>query len=142
MSLTRFVRDTVVATEKTPIAEVAARMRDGSVGCVIVIRDGRPLGIVTDRDIALRVVADGRRPDLTCAADVMTECAVTVRRDAGIETAARLMRDRGVRRLPIVDEEGRAVGIVTADDLITLLSQELTDVGAGIGENVDNLDSR
>jgi CBS domain-containing protein len=140
--LTRFEHHAVVAGLSEPVIQVARRMRDRHVGCVVVTRGARPIGIVTDRDLALRVVAEGLDPNVTPVSDVVTMDVTTLPRDAGIETAVRLMQERGVRRLPIVAEDGRVIGIVTADDLTVLLTQELAELGSGIRDNVDAVESR
>ena len=132
----------MVAELSETAADVARRMRDFHVGCVVVVREARVVGILTDRDLVLRVMAEGRDPLETRVEDVVTYDPSTLDRTDGIETALRLMRERCVRRLPIVDRDGRVVGIVTADDLIVLLSRELSDLGAGIRENVDSSESR
>jgi CBS domain-containing protein len=142
MSLSRFEHGAVTAELSESAAAVARRMRDLHVGCVVVTRGSRPVGIVTDRDLALRVVAEGRDARATLVSDIVTYDASTLPRDAGIETAARMMRERGVRRLPIVTDDGRVIGIVTADDLTILLAKELADVGAGLAEAVDAGESR
>jgi CBS domain-containing protein len=142
MSLRRFERDVVTLPLDAPIIEAAQKMRDGRVGCVVAIREGRPVGILTDRDLALRVVADGLDPRATKIADVVTYEAVTLLRSDTLETAVARMRQFGVRRLPIVDEDGLLVGIVTSDDLIPLLARELVDLGSGIEEGVDASESR
>lgn len=140
--LTRFEHGAVVAELTESVVDVARRMRDFRVGCVVVTRGARPIGIVTDRDIAIRVVAEGLDPKLTPVSAVVTYDATTLPRTAGIDTAVRVMSERGVRRLPIVTEDGRITGIVTADDLTVLLTQELSDLGAGIRDNVDARESR
>lgn len=142
MSLYRFEHRVVTATLADTAYDVARRMRDNRVGSVIIVRDQRPIGIVTDRDVCLRVVAEGKVPEKTLVSEIVTYDATTLPRDAGIDTAVRTMRERGVRRLPIVDEEGRLMGIVTADDLIVLLSQELADLGESLDNNVDADESR
>jgi CBS domain-containing protein len=142
MSLTRFEHGAVVADLDETTAVAARRMRDFRVGCVVVIRGSRPVGILTDRDLAMRVVAEGRDPGKTKVSDVVTYDAATVPRDASIETAVRTMSERGVRRLPIVTEDGKVTGIVTADDLTVLLTQQLSELGIGIRDNVDAAESR
>lgn len=142
MQLSRFEHGAVVAELGESAATAARRMRDYRVGCVVVVRDARPVGIITDRDLAIRVVADGKDPERTPIADVVTYDAATVTRDAGIETAVRLMSERGVRRLPIVTEDGKVTGIITADDITVLLTGLLADLGAGIRDNVDTSESR
>lgn len=142
MSLRRFEHGVVTATLEESAFDVARRMRDFRVGAVVVTRGAKPVGIVTDRDLALRVVAEGLDPRRTCVSEIVTHDATTLPRDAGIETAARVMRERGVRRLPIVTSDGTIIGIVTADDLTMLLAKELSDVGAGIADSVDAGESR
>jgi CBS domain-containing protein len=142
MSLRRFEHGVVTADLEETALDVAMRMREFRVGAVVVTRGARPVGIVTDRDLALRVVAEGLDPRCTSVAAIVTHDATTLPRSAGIETAARVMRERGVRRLPIVTDEGTIIGIVTADDLTVLLAKELADVGAGLSDSVDATESR
>lgn len=142
MSLTRFEHGAVVAELTESAADVARRMREYRVGCVIVTRGARVTGIVTDRDLVVRVMAEGRDPEKTPVEDIVTYDPTTLDRDDSIETAVRLMRERGVRRLPIVSYDGKITGIVTADDLLVLLTRELSDLGTGISENVDASESR
>jgi CBS domain-containing protein len=142
MSLARFEHGAVCAELHENVVLIARRMRDLHVGCVVVTRDAHPIGIVTDRDLVVRVLAEGRSPNETCVADVVTYDATTLETDATLETAARTMREHGVRRLPIVNDDGRITGVVTADDLVTLLSRELSDVSQGISDNVDATESR
>ncbi|WP_438014823.1 CBS domain-containing protein [Sorangium sp. So ce315] len=121
---------------------VARRMRDFRVGCVVVTQGARAIGILTDRDLVLRVMADGRQPDKTLVSEIVTYDPTTLQQTDSIETALRLMRERGVRRLPIVRHDGKVTGIVTADDLTVMLASALADLGAGIHENVDGTESR
>lgn len=142
MSLTRFEHGAVVAQLSETAVDVARRMRDFHVGCVVVTRGSTPVGIITDRDLALRVVAEGLDARTTLVSDIVTYDATTLPRTAGIETAVRTMRERGVRRLPIVTEDGKLTGIVTADDLTLLLTQELADLGLGLDNAVDSPETR
>lgn len=142
MQVSRFEHGAVVAELGESAAVAARRMRDYRVGCVVVVRDARPVGILTDRDLALRVVAEGRDPEKTPVSEIVTYEAATVGRDAGLETVIRIMSDRGVRRVPIVTEDGKVTGIVTADDLTVLLTRMLGDLGVGIRDNVDAGESR
>jgi CBS domain-containing protein len=135
--LRRFVREVVCARADEPCDAIATTMRDRRVGAVVVVEGRRPIGIVTDRDLAVRVVAEGRDPTTTRASAVMTETPVTLDASAGIETALATMRASGVRRLPLTDEAGALVGIVTYDDLVVPLARELAEIGEGIEGNVD-----
>ncbi|WP_437808510.1 CBS domain-containing protein [Sorangium sp. So ce1078] len=122
--------------------DVARRMRDFRVGCVVVTQGARAIGIITDRDLVMRVMADAREPEKTLVSEIVTYDPTTLQQSDSIETALRLMRDRGVRRLPIVRHDGKVTGIVTADDLTMMLAAELADLGAGIRENVEASETR
>lgn len=100
-------------------------MRDESVGSVVITNDDRtPVGIVTDRDLSTRVLADEAAPTDQTAGDVMSTNLCEVDPDAGFYEAAQVMSENGVRRLPVCSEEDELVGIITADDLTELLADE------------------
>ncbi|WP_253737792.1 CBS domain-containing protein [Halohasta salina] len=114
----------VTATEETAVSELAQTMADETIGSVVIVNDETPVGIVTDRDLALRCVAEeGDTSDLT-AENVMTEDLETVQQDAGFFEAVDLMSETGIRRLPVTDDAGGLAGILTSDDLTTLLADE------------------
>ena len=108
--------DPVSVDEATPVHDVAVLMRERDIGDVIVERQGRAAGIVTDRDIVVRAVASGEDPETLQAGDICSGDIVTVAPDTTVEDAAALMGDAAVRRLPVVDGD-RAVGIVSLGDL-------------------------
>lgn len=101
----------------TTIAAAARNMRDEDVGCLLVGRDDRLLGIVTDRDIALRALADGRNADREPIWSVMSSEVLCCFEDQPVDEAARIMTEHGVRRLPVLDQEGRLSGIVSLSDV-------------------------
>src|SRR5689334_6119134 len=107
MSLREFERAVVCVSLETSVVDAARRMRDARVGCVVVSRAHQPMGILTDRDIAVRVVAEGRDPHKTKVSDVVTYDAVTLQTSDTRQTALTRMREHGVRRLPILDEGGK-----------------------------------
>lgn len=113
--------------------DVARRMRDRQVGSVIVVDDGRPVGIVTDRDLVMRVLAEGRDPRTTRVSEVMTPSPTTIVEDATLETATSYMRHGRFRRLPVVGGDGRVAGVIALDDVIALVAAELADVGPLLG---------
>lgn len=130
MTLIDIVRtDVVTATRETSAFELARTLRETDVGSVVVTDDRVPVGIVTDRDIATRVVAEGLDPRATTAENVMTDDPVTVEMDRGVFEVTTAMRQEGVRRIPVV-ENGELAGIVTLDDLVTLLTEELGNLAA------------
>lgn len=142
MTLARFKAPLATATVEDSVENAARTMRDRHVGCVVVTRYGKPAGIVTDRDLVMRVVAEGRDPSTARIGEFVTYDPVTVYAHESIETAVERMRVHGVRRLPIVDEDGVAVGIVTADDLLVLLGGEIAAVCEGIANRADADESR
>jgi CBS domain-containing protein len=98
------------------VVEAARAMREADIGDVVVVDNGSIRGLVTDRDIVVRAVAEGRDPSQTKVADVASEDVATVTPDQDVGEAIRLMREKHVRRLPVV-EEGSPVGIVSLGDL-------------------------
>jgi len=102
---------------ETTLAEAARTMREQDIGDVVVA-DGQNLaGVVTDRDIVLRAVAENRDPDATTVGEIMTRDLVTVGPDDTIQQAALLMRDRAIRRLLVCDDAQGLVGVVSIGDL-------------------------
>lgn len=125
-------RDVVHAHRDTPVAEAARLMREHHVGDLVVL-DGRegeqtPVGIVTDRDLVVEVLAAGVRPEDLTVGDVMSDDLVTAREEDGLLDLIRRMRAKGVRRVPVVDRAGALVGILAVDDLIELLAEQVTDL--------------
>ena len=107
----------VYLPSETTIAEAARTMREQDIGDV-VIADGASLaGVITDRDIVVRAVAERRDPEATTIGEIMTRDLVTVRPDDTIQQAALLMRDRAVRRLLVCDDDQGLVGVVSIGDL-------------------------
>lgn len=101
----------------SPVAEVARRMRERDVGAIPVGRDDRLVGMVTDRDLALRVIAEGRDIAATRAEDVMTLGIVYCRTGESLDDATRLMEGRRIRRLPVLDDNKRMVGMLGLGDI-------------------------
>lgn len=121
-------RDPVTAGAHESIQEAAKRMDATGVGCLVVVDDARfPIGIVTDRDLALRVLRHGLDASVETVAKVMEEPVVTVSSDAPIAVASRFMRKHGLRRIPVVEAGvGSLMGIVSSDDLVQLVASELS----------------
>ena len=107
------------------VVEAARIMRQEDVGPVPVVENGdRLAGIVTDRDIVLRVVAEGGDPQSTTVGEIMSRDLVTVDPDQPLDEALRLMARHQVRRLPVCEEDGRLVGIVAQADVATELGDD------------------
>jgi len=137
MSLERFCREPVVTIQPTQSVRDAARlMRDRHVGAVLVVDGDRPIGIVTDRDIVMRAIIEGRDPNTTPVRDVMSGSLTVVGSDQKIDDAVVAIRTAGIRRLPIVNAAGKAIGIVTLDDLVVLMAGELNMVAGAVQQNL------
>jgi CBS domain-containing protein len=106
------------------IEEAAQEMRDGDFGLLPVGDEEQLLGVITDRDIAIRAVAEGRGPS-TPVSEIMSEGVIWVREDDSIEEAAEIMSDNQIRRLPVVNAEQRLVGIVSLGDFAV----DASDIG-------------
>jgi CBS domain-containing protein len=124
------VREVDVAKPHETAWQAAVRMRQRAVGTLVVVDENRrPIGIVTDRDIMERVVAEGRDARDTSIRMIMTCDPRTIVEDESIQKALMLMRREGFRRLPVVDRGGTLVGLVSMDDVLMLLSDELEQIG-------------
>jgi CBS domain-containing protein len=125
-------RKVVVAYRNTTLAEAAKLMGDYHVGSLVVVVDRQaeriPVGILTDRDLTLAVLAKGADPRSFEIGDVMSSELVTVREQDSVTEVLRLMRDRGVRRLPVLTPSGALAGIVTIDDVLDIVAEQLGDV--------------
>lgn len=130
--------DVVICEADATVPIVASLMRTHHVGDVIVIeeRDGKrmPLGILTDRDIVLEAVAVGLDVQVFTAGDMMTSPLVSVPKTEGVFETLRVMSKHRVRRIAVVDEQDALFGIVSADDLIHLLADELATLTEAIVE--------
>ena len=123
-------REVDLANADETVHAAAKRMKERHVGTLIVTNDERvPIGLITDRDLTLRVLGDERDPANTTVGDVMTQHPRTVFDHTPIEEALGLMRSLGVRRLPVVGPTDQLVGIVGFDDFLSLLVEEFRDMG-------------
>ncbi len=126
------VRDVVVIGKDESVREAAKLMREHHVGDLIVVedKDGKrvPVGILTDRDLVVEVLALDVDMDAVSAGDTMSFELVTAKEDDDLQETLALMRQKGVRRIPVVDTEGALAGILTVDDVIDVLAEELNDL--------------
>ena len=126
-----FSKYVVTAAPQETLEAVALQMQKHNVGMVVVVEDRRPVGIVTDRDLALALAVRGVPPHAPVEG-VMTRKVLAIPDDMDVFAATRFIRECGVRRLPIVDRDDRLVGVVTLDDLVRFLGAELQNLAAGI----------
>lgn len=125
-------REVMFAIRKTSITEAAQLMRQYHVGDLVVVDlvEGKrvPVGIVTDRDIVIEIIGDSLSVDDFTVGDIMRQQLIIVQEKDGVIETIRLMRAHGIRRIPVIDEEGGLAGIVSVDDMLDLLAGELTEL--------------
>lgn len=125
-------RIVVVAERDTPLFEAAQRMREQHVGCLVVVDETssgrRVVGILTDRDIVTAVVAKAVAPQSLRVEDMMTTAVVSVGEDTPFAEVLATMRRKGLRRLPVTDARGALVGLVTLDDVLEILAEQMRSV--------------
>jgi CBS domain-containing protein len=123
------VRDVDTVSFDVSALDAAQRMRDQQVGTVVVVDDERPVGILTDRDLTVRVLASGLDPKTTRVSEVMTPSPTTVTEEVSIAAALGHMRAGRFRRLPVVGADGRLRGILALDDVLAVVAEEIAEVG-------------
>lgn len=126
-------RDVVFTTGDTTVSAAAKLMREHHVGSIVVVEEmnggkRRPLGIVTDRDIVVEVVAPGLDAETITVGDIMTTELVTASESEGLLETMEIMRYKGVRRIPVVDSAGQLIGIASIDDLLEVLAEEMNEL--------------
>ena len=125
-------REVVFATRETSIPEAAQLMRQYHVGDLVVVDevDGKrvPVGIVTDRDIVIEIISQSLDFNEFSVGDIMSPQLVSVLETEGVFETVRLMRTKGIRRIPDVNREGGREGIVSADDILDLLAEEMAEL--------------
>jgi len=143
MPISEIITAPVVAIEADATVGVAARtMRDRHLGALLVTQGGDLVGLVTDRDITVSVIAEQGDVERTPVANIMAREPAFAREHAGIFEAIRVMQRANVRRLPVVDQHLRPVGIITADDLLIYLSNELGTLAKGLFRGLEQERSR
>lgn len=122
------IRSTDTCLVKESVATAATRMLDRNVGSLVVVNDTHePVGIITDRDLTVRVLASGKESTISVG-QVMTRDPQVVGEDFELEDVLRIMRWGGFRRVPVVDNRGRLMGIVCLDDILNMLSDEFSSI--------------
>lgn len=111
-------------TPDDTVAEAAAKMWSQQTGSLLVMEGDRLEGIITERDV-LRLVAEGKDPKTITVRDAMTTNVVTIKPDTGLRAAAELMFEKWFRHLPVVDEAGEVVGVISLRDLLTVVARGL-----------------
>lgn len=125
-------RDVVIVAGSEPVREAVNLMRSQHVGDVVVVEDQNgghlPVGILTDRDIVVELLASNVDLDAVSIGDVMSFNLVTLSEDTSLMDAIWTLREKGVRRAPVTDKKGFLVGIIAVDDLLGVIAEQLTDL--------------
>lgn len=125
-------REVIVVEQDESVRAAVVLMRQHHVGDVVVIerQAGQPIprGILTDRDIVLELLAEDVELDAVRIGDVMSEQVITVGADASLMETIKLMREKGVRRVPVVDYKGMLVGILSVDDVLEIIAEQMTNL--------------
>jgi CBS domain-containing protein len=135
MSLENFCRrDVVKIKPEQTVLEACRLMEQQNVGCLVVEHDDKLCGIVTDRDIALKIAGDRRDAKETKVKEIMTSDPIRISIEKDMRHLTSLMHAFHVRRIPIVNGHDRVAGIVTLDDVIALLGSEMSEIGKAIAD--------
>jgi CBS domain-containing protein len=125
-------RDTVIARPHESLHRVAQLMREHHVGSVVIVKDApagvTAIGVLTDRDLVVEVLAKNLDPQSVTVGDIMSHELVTAQENDGIWITIKRMRSQGIRRMPVLNEHGVLMGIISVDDLMELLAGEFTDL--------------
>ncbi|HEX9879296.1 MAG TPA: CBS domain-containing protein [Candidatus Binatia bacterium] len=133
MSLERVCeKEVVTGSAELTLLEAARLMRSRHVGSIVVVEGNRPIGILTDRDIVVKAVAEEKDPREVRIHEAMTRDPAVVNINYDPMDATRIMKERGLRRLPVVDEHRHLMGIVTLDDILGLLGREAADLAEAV----------
>lgn len=134
--------DVITIDKDKSLIEAAKLMRQHHVGDVVVVeKRGEqifPLGIVTDRDLVIEVVATELEPGVITTGDIMLQTLIVVKEDADLLKTSKLMASKGVRRLPVVNKSGQLIGIVTLDDLLEVTATMLTNLNKSLSKEQTN----
>jgi CBS domain-containing protein len=124
--------EVVTVSPSVPITEAALSMREEDIGVLVVVNDGgRPVGIITDRDIVVSVVANSKNPVEILVEEVMTKKLIVVQEDTSIFEILKILAKNNIRRVPVM-RKGKLVGIVSVDDLIVVITTELSNLALAL----------
>lgn len=116
------VMTTVVCTvrKKDSVHTLAKKLVEYGVGSAVVVENGTPIGIVTEKDLISKIVARNKVPNDVLVDEIMSQPVITITPNTSLREAARIMTKRGIRRLPVVNESGELVGIITDNDILSV----------------------
>lgn len=134
-------REVIIIQKEESVLEAARLMRQHHVGDVIIVEEqkgiNKPVGIVTDRDLVVEIMATELDPAVITVGDITVSKLVTIQESTGIFDTIQHMRRKAVRRSPVIDDRGGLIGIITLDDLLQLLSEELSELAKLVKREVE-----
>jgi CBS domain-containing protein len=139
MSLKSIMIEDITALPSTAsVLDAAKFMTDMNVGSVIVTNDDRPSGMITDRDVVAKVIAQGKDSSTTMISEIMVSPVVSITEDKDIVDATQLMSNHGIRRLPITNTGGKLVGVVSLDDVLVQLGMEMQNIATTLKKEIEH----
>lgn len=108
----------VTEEEEAPVTKISMAMAVSGIGSVVITKGGKPVGIITDRDIAIKVIMKDRKASEITAKEIMSSPLFTIEPDASIEKACELLAEKGIRRLPVIEND-KLVGIISVRNILT-----------------------
>ena len=133
MSLQKFCeRPIITISPEQSVVDACRLLREKNVGCLIAVENGKLSGILTDRDVALKVTGEKKDPQQIKVRDIMTADPMRIAVSKTLHDLTSLMYAHHIRRVPIVEGGDKVIGLVTLDDLVMLLGQEMADIGQGV----------
>jgi CBS domain-containing protein len=133
MAISQYMETKVITCPpETTISESAKLMKSNNVGTIVVQKNGKPEGILTDRDLAIRALASGKNCETTQVREIMTRPVVTAKAQEGVYEVISKMKKGKVRRMPVVNSSGKIVGIISFGDIVGLLSDEFSHLSQAV----------
>lgn len=117
-------KDVQTSSENEIIMNIARMMYSRKIGSVVVTRLNKPVGIITERDLAYKVVANNIQPKVATAKDIMTSPIISVKPNDNIYYAFKIMNEKGIKKLPVTNENGELIGIITQTDMLRYFNQK------------------
>ncbi len=117
-------KDVQTSTENEIILNIARVMYSKKIGSVVVVRSNKPVGIITERDLTCKVVANNIQPKVATARDIMTSPIVSIKPNDNVYYAFKIMNEKGIKKLPVTNETGELIGILTQTDILRYFNQK------------------
>jgi CBS domain-containing protein len=138
MSLKQLMTEEITSLPSTAtVLDAAKFMTDMNVGTVIVTEADSPSGLITDRDVVAKVLAQGKDSKTTKIGEVMVSPVVTITEDKDIIDATKLMSSHGIRRLPVTDSAGKLTGVISLDDVLVVLGNEMQNIATTLKKELE-----